>query len=310
MEELVDCGHYCLSVVHTTRLASTGRLVSARRGIDIWRGLTAGSSGAAGIRQYRPAREDWYDTSWNPTAGCSAVSPGCDNCWAMRVAAPTRPNGRRDRHALHRTHQDGAGGSGLDRGNSRSRRFVDLAAVPPSAAAHRRQPDVGFVSRGSDDCDDRSGACRDRRRPLAYLSWSSPSARSACANITTIRKRHAGSPRKSTGWHRRFRQTAALLPSRRGERPRRQFVRASDAPVARERSASPGTGLWGFRGSDTQLRARHRQQSGRSGSNHGRYRTYGLGSRSKIKAGSGASATCSKCPLRCAGCASNRCSTE
>ena len=60
--------------------------MSARRGIDSWRGLTEGSSGAAAIRRYRPAREDWYDTSWNPTAGCSGVSPGCHNCWAMRVA--------------------------------------------------------------------------------------------------------------------------------------------------------------------------------------------------------------------------------
>ena len=67
--------------------AGTERLVSARRGKDIWRSLTAGSSSAAGIGRYRPAREDWYDISWNPIAGCSAVSRGCDNCWAMRVAA-------------------------------------------------------------------------------------------------------------------------------------------------------------------------------------------------------------------------------
>ena len=67
--------------------AVTGRLVSARRDIDTWRGLTAGPSGTAGAGLDRRAREDWYDTSWNPTAGCSAVSPGCDNCWAMRVAA-------------------------------------------------------------------------------------------------------------------------------------------------------------------------------------------------------------------------------
>jgi protein gp37 len=61
--------------------------VSAPRGKNIWRSLTAGASTAAGIGRYRPAREDWYDISWNPIAGCSAVSPGCDNCWAMRVAA-------------------------------------------------------------------------------------------------------------------------------------------------------------------------------------------------------------------------------
>jgi hypothetical protein len=30
---------------------------------------------------------DWLEASWNPTAGCSPYSPGCDNCYAMRIAA-------------------------------------------------------------------------------------------------------------------------------------------------------------------------------------------------------------------------------
>jgi protein gp37 len=29
----------------------------------------------------------WTDETWNPTVGCSRVSPGCDNCYAIRVAA-------------------------------------------------------------------------------------------------------------------------------------------------------------------------------------------------------------------------------
>jgi protein gp37 len=29
---------------------------------------------------------EWADATWNPTAGCSVVSPGCANCYAMRVA--------------------------------------------------------------------------------------------------------------------------------------------------------------------------------------------------------------------------------
>lgn len=29
---------------------------------------------------------EWCDASWNPTAGCSIVSPGCQNCYAMRAA--------------------------------------------------------------------------------------------------------------------------------------------------------------------------------------------------------------------------------
>lgn len=30
---------------------------------------------------------EWTDETWNPTVGCSKVSPGCDNCYAIRVAA-------------------------------------------------------------------------------------------------------------------------------------------------------------------------------------------------------------------------------
>jgi protein gp37 len=29
---------------------------------------------------------EWTDASWNPIAGCSVVSPGCTNCYAMREA--------------------------------------------------------------------------------------------------------------------------------------------------------------------------------------------------------------------------------
>jgi len=30
---------------------------------------------------------DWFDATWNPTAGCSLYSPGCEHCYAMRIAA-------------------------------------------------------------------------------------------------------------------------------------------------------------------------------------------------------------------------------
>ena len=29
---------------------------------------------------------EWTDATWNPTTGCSRVSTGCDNCYAMRLA--------------------------------------------------------------------------------------------------------------------------------------------------------------------------------------------------------------------------------
>lgn len=30
---------------------------------------------------------EWTDATWNPTVGCSIVSPGCTNCYAMKMAA-------------------------------------------------------------------------------------------------------------------------------------------------------------------------------------------------------------------------------
>jgi protein gp37 len=30
---------------------------------------------------------EWTDKTWNPVAGCTVLSPGCTNCYAMRMAA-------------------------------------------------------------------------------------------------------------------------------------------------------------------------------------------------------------------------------
>lgn len=30
---------------------------------------------------------EWTDVTWNPVAGCAVISPGCRNCYAMRMAA-------------------------------------------------------------------------------------------------------------------------------------------------------------------------------------------------------------------------------
>lgn len=29
---------------------------------------------------------EWTDATWNPVSGCSKISPGCDNCYAERIA--------------------------------------------------------------------------------------------------------------------------------------------------------------------------------------------------------------------------------
>ena len=33
---------------------------------------------------------EWTDATWNPVAGCTVLSPGCTNCYAMRMAAQPR----------------------------------------------------------------------------------------------------------------------------------------------------------------------------------------------------------------------------
>src|SRR5882757_4521946 len=30
---------------------------------------------------------EWTEATWNPVAGCTILSPGCTNCYAMRLAA-------------------------------------------------------------------------------------------------------------------------------------------------------------------------------------------------------------------------------
>src|SRR5579885_152089 len=37
-------------------------------------------------------RIEWTDETWNPTVGCSIVSPGCTNCYAMKMAHRVGPN--------------------------------------------------------------------------------------------------------------------------------------------------------------------------------------------------------------------------
>jgi len=42
---------------------------------------------SVGLTPARVTTPAWYDVTWNPTAGCSPVSPGCDHCEALRTVA-------------------------------------------------------------------------------------------------------------------------------------------------------------------------------------------------------------------------------
>jgi protein gp37 len=55
---------------------------NARRQLASGREAGNGRRGGAGSEIV-----DWFDATWNPTAGCSQYSPGCDHCYAMRIAA-------------------------------------------------------------------------------------------------------------------------------------------------------------------------------------------------------------------------------
>lgn len=43
----------------------------------------------SGVRVRRMAETsiEWTDATWNPVAGCAIITPGCTNCYAMRMAA-------------------------------------------------------------------------------------------------------------------------------------------------------------------------------------------------------------------------------
>lgn len=45
---------------------------------------------------------EWCDRTWNPTTGCDRISPGCDNCYALTMAARLKamgsPKYQRDGH--------------------------------------------------------------------------------------------------------------------------------------------------------------------------------------------------------------------
>ncbi len=45
---------------------------------------------------------EWTDATWNPVAGCSVISPGCTNCYAMRMAARLEAMGLEKYHGLTR----------------------------------------------------------------------------------------------------------------------------------------------------------------------------------------------------------------
>jgi protein gp37 len=59
-----------------------------RDGLDPREALASGSiEQTSGMRRAGFAPAEWYDATWNPTGGCSPVSPGCDHCEALQTVS-------------------------------------------------------------------------------------------------------------------------------------------------------------------------------------------------------------------------------
>jgi protein gp37 len=37
---------------------------------------------------------EWTEVTWNPATGCDRISPGCDNCYALKLAKPLKAMGQ------------------------------------------------------------------------------------------------------------------------------------------------------------------------------------------------------------------------
>src|SRR5271168_428773 len=84
---------------------------------------------------------EWTDKVWNPTRGCSVVSPGCTNCYAMRMA-----------HRLAAMGQDGY--AGLTTKTKAGAVWTGKIGIAPAeifeAPLHWKKPRRIFVNSMSD----------------------------------------------------------------------------------------------------------------------------------------------------------------
>jgi protein gp37 len=83
---------------------------------------------------------EWTDATWNPVAGCTVISPGCTNCYAMRMAARLNAMGMEKYCGLTRR----SGGRHVWTGRAR----IDVASL--DAPTKWRRPRKIFVNSMSD----------------------------------------------------------------------------------------------------------------------------------------------------------------
>lgn len=76
---------------------------------------------------------EWTDATWNPVAGCTILTAGCTNCYAMRMAARLEAMGVEKYRGLTRKTGDRANRAQMHRMPMHRRRDRGLGcAVNPS----------------------------------------------------------------------------------------------------------------------------------------------------------------------------------
>ncbi|MBX3246039.1 MAG: phage Gp37/Gp68 family protein [Myxococcales bacterium] len=87
---------------------------------------------------------EWTESTWNPVRGCSRVSPGCEHCYAERMA--------------HRFSGEGGAYEGLTRLGRKGPRWTGRVSLIEESLAeplHWRRPRLVFVNSMSDLFHDR-----------------------------------------------------------------------------------------------------------------------------------------------------------
>lgn len=101
---------------------------------------------------------EWTETTWNPVRGCSRISPGCENCYAERIAARFSGDVTDDGFARSSAGRVGtsrelpkfAGFAEIRNGKPRWTGRVDLIPDKLTEPLHWRKPRRVFVNSMSD----------------------------------------------------------------------------------------------------------------------------------------------------------------